>query len=74
MMHDHEKSDSAIVATKPTNKAGRLAAESVERRAGTKGNTSQQSTFRAQNRGCVSQALARVRTAASLRLAVTYPR
>ena len=35
MMHEHGKSDSAIVAAKPTNKAGRPAAEPVERRAGT---------------------------------------
>ena len=38
MMHGHEKSDPAIVAVKPTNKAERSAAELVERRAGTKGN------------------------------------
>src|SRR6516162_1237847 len=31
MMHGHEKSDSAIVAAKPPNKAGRPAAEAVER-------------------------------------------
>src|SRR6478736_7218698 len=30
MMYDHEKSDSAIVAVKPTNKAGQPAAELVE--------------------------------------------
>ena len=42
MMHGREKSDSAIVAMKPTNKAGRPAAEPVEPRAGTKGNASQQ--------------------------------
>ena len=35
MMHGHEKSRSAIVAVKPTNKAARSAAESVERRAET---------------------------------------
>jgi hypothetical protein len=35
-MNAGEKSDSAIVATKPTNKAGRPAAEPVERRAETK--------------------------------------
>jgi RNA-directed DNA polymerase len=29
-MHDPEKSDSGIVATKPTNKAGRPLAEPVE--------------------------------------------
>ena len=48
MMHGHEKSDLAIVAVKPANKAERLAAErsaaepnaaeSGEPRAGTKGN------------------------------------
>jgi RNA-directed DNA polymerase len=64
MMHGHEKSDSAIVARKPTNKAGRPAAEPVERRAGTKGNANQQSTRRAQDRVSVSQALERVRHAA----------
>ena len=37
MMHDHEKSDSAIVAVKPTNKAGQPAAELVEPRAGPEG-------------------------------------
>ena len=67
MMNGHEKSDSAIVATKPPNKAGRPAAEAVERRAGTKGNTGQQSTRRAQIRESVSQALDRVRNAARQR-------
>jgi hypothetical protein len=61
MMHEPEKSDSAIVARKPANKAERSAAEQVERRAGTEGNAGQQSTRRAQNRGSVSQALGRVR-------------
>ena len=51
MMHGHEKSDSAIVATKLPNKAGQPAAEAVERRAGTKGNTGQQSTRRTQSPG-----------------------
>src|ERR1700676_645580 len=51
MMHDHEKSDPAIVAVKPTNKAGQPAAELVEPRAGAEGNVSQQSTGRAQYRG-----------------------
>ena len=50
MMHGREKSDSAIVAGKPTNKAVLTAAEPVERRAGAEGNASQQSTDRAQNR------------------------
>src|SRR6201997_3529452 len=67
MTHGHEKSDPAIVATKPTNKAGQLAAEPAERRAGTEGNADQQSTRRAQDRESVSQALARVRQAARQR-------
>src|SRR6478609_8096834 len=77
MMHGHEKSDSVIVAVKPTNKAeqpaaeesahGPTAAESVEPRAGTKGNAVQQSTCRAQNRMSVSQALERIRQVAKAR-------
>ena len=77
MMHGPEKSDPAIVATKPTNKAegppvarpaGEThAAEPVERRAGTKGNAGQQSTCRAQNRISVSQALDRIRQVAKAR-------
>jgi hypothetical protein len=66
MMHGHEKSDSAVVATKPANKTGRLVAELVERRAGTKGNVGQQSTCRAQYRESVSQALDRVRQPAEM--------
>jgi hypothetical protein len=41
MMYDREKSDPAIVAVKPTNKAGQPAAELVEPRAGAEGNVSQ---------------------------------
>ena len=66
MMNGPEKSDSAIVATKPANKAGRPAAEQVERRAGTEGNAVQQRTCRAQDRESVSQALDRVRQAAAI--------
>jgi hypothetical protein len=66
MMYGREKSDLAIVATKLPNKAGQPAAEVVEREAGTKGNTGQQSTRRTQNRESVSQALDRVRKAARL--------
>ena len=44
MMNGLEKSDSAMVAAKPTNKVERSAAESVEQRAGTKGNAGQLST------------------------------
>ena len=67
MMHEPEKSDSAIVATKPANKAGQPVAELVERRAGTGRNANQQSTCRAQNRASVSPALGRVRQAATIR-------
>ena len=61
MMHGREKSNFAIVAGKPTNKAEQSAAEPVERRAGAKGNANQQSTHRTQSRERVSQALERVR-------------
>ncbi len=71
MMHGHEKSRSAIVAVKPTNKAERTvaeqsaaeptAAEPVERRAETKGNVDQQRTRRTQRRISVSKMLARIR-------------
>jgi RNA-directed DNA polymerase len=76
MMHGHEKSDPAIVAVKPMNKAkeptaeasaGANAAESAEPRAGTKGNAGQQSTCRAQSRESVSQALERIRQVAKER-------
>jgi transposase len=55
MMHGPEKSDLAIVAGKPTNKAERSAAELVEQRAGTKGNAGQPSTRRTQRRISVTQ-------------------
>jgi hypothetical protein len=70
MMHGHEKSDFAIVAGKLANNAEQSAAEPVERRAGAKGNVSQQSTSRTQSRTSVSQALERIRQ----RFAVTHPR
>jgi hypothetical protein len=70
MMHGPEKSDLAIVAGKPANKAEQSAAELVERRAGTKGNANQQSTCRTQSRMSVSQALERIRQA----IAVIHPR
>ena len=75
MMHGREKSDPAIVAVKPTNKAERSAAEPVEPRAGAEGNASQQSTGRAQYRGTVSQSLKRIRNCVRIsRRAVTHPR
>ena len=64
MMHDREKSDPAIGAGKPTNKAEASdhaehgvsdAAELVEQRAGAKGNATEQSTHRTQSRERVSQ-------------------
>jgi hypothetical protein len=61
MTHGREKSDSAIVAGKPTNKVEQSAAEPVEPRAEAEGNASQQSTCRAQDRESVSQALERIR-------------
>ncbi len=75
MMHGHGESDFAIVAGKPTNKAERSAAEPVEPRAEAEGNASRQSTYRAQYRVRVSQALERIRHVARiLRSAVTHPR
>ena len=79
MMHGREKSDLAIVAMKPANKAneptaeastGANAAEPGERRAGAKGNAHQQSTHYAQSQARVSQALERIRQA----IAVIHPR
>jgi RNA-directed DNA polymerase len=64
MMHAREKSDHAIVARKPANDVEPSTVESVEPRAGAKGNASQQSTGRAQSRETVSQALERIRQAA----------
>jgi RNA-directed DNA polymerase len=74
MTHGRGKSDSAIVAVKPANKAAApvadqstartTGAEPGEPRAGTKGNADQQSTCRAQSRVSVSQALERIRKVA----------
>src|SRR6476620_2771830 len=60
-MHGRDKSDSSIVAGKPTHKAGRSAAGPVEPRAEAKGNAGQQSTHRAQYRERVAKALACIR-------------
>ena len=67
MMHDREKSDPSIVATKAANKDGRPSAEPVERRGGAEGNTLQPSTPRTLSRAGVTDGLERVRTAARLR-------
>src|ERR1700737_2131572 len=66
-MHDPEKSDSGIVATKPTNKAGRPVAEPVEPRPGTKRERGSAKHAPAQSRARVTQALGRVRLAARQR-------
>jgi hypothetical protein len=50
MMYGREKSDSAIVAGKPTNKAVLDRSGAGGAKGGAKGNASQQSTGRAQNR------------------------
>src|SRR6478752_5135056 len=67
MMHGREKSDLAIVATKPANNDGRPSAELVERRAGAEGNAGWDRTRRAQDRESVSQGLDRVRHVARTR-------
>ena len=70
-MNGQKKSDSVVVAGKPTNKAERSAAEPVEPRTGTEGKAIQQSTLRAQHRVCVSQALECVRQGSPT---ANYPR
>jgi RNA-directed DNA polymerase len=52
---------------KPTNKAGRPAAEPVQRRAGTEGNVGQTDTLRTQGRAGVTHGLDRVRETARAR-------
>ena len=61
MMNGPEKSDLAIVAGKPANKAEQSVAESVERRAGAKGNTHQHNTYWTQSEARVTNALERIR-------------
>jgi hypothetical protein len=63
-MHDPEKSDDPIVATKLPNTDGRPGVEAVERRGKAEGNELQAGTPRAQNRASVSCGLERVRQAA----------
>src|ERR1700746_789197 len=67
MMHGREKSDLAIVAMKPANKANEPTAEAST---GAKGNAHQQSTHWTQSQARVSQALERIRQA----IAVIHPR
>ena len=67
MMHGREKSDFAIVAMKPANKAGQPAAEWAERRVEAKGNTAESRTRRTPSRESVFQGLDRVRQTAKAR-------
>lgn len=71
MMNGTQKSDSPIVAVKPTNKPEYLqagaGAEPVEPRGGAKGNANEQRTCRTQSRESVFQKLDRVRRAARQR-------
>ena len=63
MMHGDEESDSAIVAVKRANEAGRPAEEFVEPRAGPKENVEQGGTLRTPGREGASHGLERVRQA-----------
>src|SRR5438132_174017 len=75
MMHGRGKSNPVIVAGKPANKADPdsvSAAESVERRAGAKGNANQHATHRTQCWARAALVLASIRQAA--RLDCQYPR
>jgi RNA-directed DNA polymerase len=74
-MHGREKSDSAIVAGKPMNKAVMTAAEPVERRAEAKGNATSKARAGLQSRVSVSHALERIRQNRNeKRFALTHPR
>ena len=61
MTHEPEKSDPAIVALKPANNSGPSEAESVERRAGAKGNTGKTRTHGTPSPARVFPGLERVR-------------
>src|ERR671935_2760592 len=63
-MNRREESDRPVVSKKRPNKAGRPAAEAVERRGLVKGNSLQRDTHRIQGRARVKQALERIRHAA----------
>ena len=64
-MDGMKKSDEAVVPMKAANKGAQTPAESPEGRASTKGNSRDQSTYRTQGRGSVSQAVKRIRQAAT---------
>jgi len=64
MMDERGKSDSSVVPGKPPNKAEESAAEAVEGRELTEGNSHERNTSRTQGRSDASSALERVRQAA----------
>jgi RNA-directed DNA polymerase len=66
-MHDPQKSDLCIVATKPANEPEGTGEESVERRRRAKGNAGEPHTCRTQSRASVIQKLERVRERAKRR-------
>jgi RNA-directed DNA polymerase len=63
-MNGNEKSDRAIIAVKPANKAGEPGAERVEPRAGAKGNANDPHGGRARDRETSQRGIERVRKAA----------
>ena len=65
MMNEHGKSDRPVVPVKSLNKAGQPAAEGMEGRGLTKGNSQQQNASRTQCRSNAPSALERIRQAAS---------
>ena len=61
MMYDAKQSDAGILAVKSANKGAEASAESMERRAATKGNLQSTGTVRTQSRGAVSPGAERIR-------------
>jgi hypothetical protein len=70
-MHEKEKSDPAVVATKPANATVRTEAEPVEPRAGAKENAPRDGMRRTPSRISMSPGLERVRQVA---FAASHPR
>jgi RNA-directed DNA polymerase len=67
MMHDPEKSDPPIVASRPANAPASASGESAEPRGGAEGNTDRHGMHRTPSRASMSPGLDRVRTAAKQR-------
>src|SRR5262249_8277694 len=68
MMHEHRKSDIAIVAEKPANKAERSAAELGRRRSGRKRNGDQGPRYWTQSHAAGNSTSTRVTTADHMRV------